>query len=70
MALLLIILALFGFAAAGLGSGSPSISPASKTPPNLTKRHQRYPPLLLGPKCSKRMHAEPASSRCRPPANP
>jgi hypothetical protein len=22
------------------------------------------------PKCSKRMHAEPSSSRCRPPANP
>jgi hypothetical protein len=57
MALLLIILALIGFVAAGIGSGSPSISPARKAPPAVSK-------------CSKRMHAEPASARCRPPANP
>ncbi|MGZ4257311.1 MAG: hypothetical protein ACXVRE_06065 [Gaiellaceae bacterium] len=57
MALLLILLALFGFVLAGIGSSSTSITPARKAPPAVTK-------------CSKHMHAEPASSRCRPPANP
>ncbi len=57
MGLLLIILALLGFVAFGIGSGSTSISPAGKAPPAVSK-------------CAKHMHAEPASSRCRPPANP
>jgi len=61
MALLLILLALFGFVFAGIGSGSsptgPTHSGTLKLPPSSAK-------------CSKRMHAEPASSRCRPPASP
>jgi len=68
MALLLILLALFGFVAAGIGSGSSSSGSGTATAPyNLTNGPTGIAPLS---KCAKRMHAESASSRCRPPANP
>jgi hypothetical protein len=58
MALLLIILALFGFVFWGVGSSSPSMqdyAPATK-------------PFV---KCSKQMSAEQQKQRhCYPPANP
>ena len=58
MAFLLILVALLGFAFAAFGSSGGSSSSTTVTAP---------PPIV---KCSKRMHVEPASSRCRPPANP
>jgi hypothetical protein len=63
MALLLILLALLGFGLASFGSsgGSSSSTTATFAPTTVPSAQA---------KCSKQMHAEPASSRCRPPANP
>jgi len=72
MALLLILLALVGFVFAGISSGSsgPTFSGTLTAPPPQPTNGSHTTTLPLGSKCSKHMHAEPASSRCRPPANP
>ena len=66
MALLLILLALFGFVFAGVGSGSSSHGSATVFPTTKTRHH--------GVHCSARMKAQASASgneRCGgPPANP
>jgi hypothetical protein len=69
MAFLLILVALLGFVFAGFGSGSSSSGSGTATAPyHITNGPTGIAPLSS--KCSKRMHAEPASARCRPPAHP
>jgi hypothetical protein len=64
MALLLILVALLGFAFASFGSsGSSSHGSGTVILPATTVTTPQG-------KCKKQMHAEPGSSHCRPPANP
>ena len=70
MALLLIVLALFGFVAAGVGSGSSGVHGSTTTFLPLTPKHQRHD----GVHCSARMKARPSAGGNQgcggPPANP
>ncbi|TMM22239.1 MAG: hypothetical protein E6F97_07280 [Actinobacteria bacterium] len=63
MALLLILLALLGFGLASFGGSRGSRSSTTVT-------FQATTVATAQAKCSKHEHAEPASSRCRPPASP
>jgi len=69
VALLLIVLALFGFIAGGIGSGSSG----NTGPAGLFPAHKAHPPHH-GVHCSARMKARPSAGGSQgcggPPANP
>jgi hypothetical protein len=75
MALVLILLSLFGFVLWGLGSGSSSTSGSATIPPKakLSSTHRVRPVPPIRTKCSARMKVQTAAGprrRCRSPVKP